>query len=65
MKTLKNAPFLFENEFLCQVYREIYQDQMVIVTNMKPLISEVENKSERKPRSIHYIRIQLSTDDQI
>ena len=54
MQTLRSPPFHFEQggADLALAYRELYQDQIVIVTNLKPVVADIENKSDRKARGI-------------
>jgi hypothetical protein len=61
MQTLKAAPFNFEQDDLCRAYRELYQDQLVVITNIKPVVSDIENKGERRPRTLQYVKIQLAS----
>lgn len=44
---------------LCRVNTELFQDQMVIVTNMKPVLGELDFKFDSKQRDIHFVRISL------
>lgn len=48
MLTLKSPVFKMNESQLCRAYNELYQDQMVIVTNLKPVIGEVEMRLDNR-----------------
>lgn len=61
MKSLRSPAFKFTDDQLCRAYRELYSDQMVIVTNLKPSIGEAEMKLDKRMRGIQYFKIALNT----
>jgi hypothetical protein len=52
MQTLRAAPFHFDMDDLSLAYRELYQDQLVVITNLKPVVLDIENKVDRRSKTI-------------
>ncbi len=61
MQTLRSPAFKFNESQLCRAYREIYQEKMVIITNFKPQVGEVEVKHFNRLRSIQYFKLLITS----
>lgn len=61
MRTLASpTAFNFNEDQLCRAYRLLYSDQMVVVTNVKPSVGELDLKFDQRSRHIQFVKIQLS-----
>ncbi|TNV84964.1 hypothetical protein FGO68_gene17262 [Halteria grandinella] len=57
---LLKSTFGFSEDQLLRARQELYQHEMVIITNNRPVMGELDYKFDAKLREVHYVRVQIA-----